>query len=425
MNITITPDITDHPNFAVLKEVANSMGVSLTVEPPNKKQKNEEAPTNEITDLRPKKAGALVRACKEVDKLFAECLATPNPSFFIMLVNAARPQGERAAKAMARRCGELKEWVTGCKDCNDGDLSWLNQTTKIAEAFTDPAFKPNKTPLCDQGYGSKRQMVDAIRMMYLSYQDRDARQLNQYFDLYRTYQEFEAAENLSPDKKVNPSELANTPTMAEIDQTYEQADLQGKAFIALSKKFQGRSQNYVITLIRKKADGKYFQSGKFGRSYLWWKELPLDEDGFPGGENFYVENDDPNKPDEYIQNCYKTNVKYGKKVGFVPTDCRKAVADWVNSNEWHRQWDVHSGALFQTTEGKAVNADNASALCKRIFFSAIGKNTTPGLLRRACANTKEIREAVAVLVNASEVRNHSLLMECTSGHYCFKGPQSN
>ena len=97
MNITITPDISNHPNFAVLKEVALSMGALLTVEPPNKKQKNEETePTNEIvevvppptqpapppTDLRPKRAGALVRACGPVDKLFAECLATPNPSFF-------------------------------------------------------------------------------------------------------------------------------------------------------------------------------------------------------------------------------------------------------------------------------------------------------------------------------------------------------
>ena len=125
---------------------------------------------------------------------------------------------------------------------------------------------------------------------------------------------------MSPNKKVNPAELANTPTIAEIDQAYEQADLQGKAFIALSKKFQGRSQNYVITVIRKDDDGKYFHSGKFGRSYLWWKELPLDDDGFPSGENFYVVNDDPNKPDEYIQNCYKTNVKYGKRwVLYQPT----------------------------------------------------------------------------------------------------------
>jgi hypothetical protein len=319
---------------------------------------------------------------------------------------------------MVRRCLEIKVWVTGCKDCNDGDLSWLNQTTKIAEAFTDPAFKPNKTPLCDQGYASKRQLADAIRMMYLSYQDREERQMKRYQDLYLTYQEFEKAQAMSK-QPVNPTELANTPPYAEIDQTYEQADLQGKAFIALSKKFQGRSQNYVITVIRKDDDGKYFHSGKFGRSYLWWKELPLDDDGFPSGENFYVVNDDPNKPDEYIQNCYKTNVKYGKKVGFVPTDCRKAVMDWVHSKE--RSY----GALFQTTEGKPVNADTASALCKRIFFSAIGKNVTPGLLRRACANTKEIREAVAVLVNASEVRHHPHLMECTSGHYCFKGPQSN
>ena len=372
------------------------------------------------TDLRPKKAGPLVRACGPVDKLFAECLATPNPSFFNDLVNTARPQGERAAKAMARRCGELKEWVTGCKSCNNGDLSWLEQAARIEAMFTDPAFKPNKTPLCDQGYASKRHMADAIRMLYLSYPQRNIRQLLNYYDLYRTYGEFESAQAMSK-QPVNPTELANAPTYAEIDQTYEQADLQGKAFIALSKKFQGRSQNYVITVIRKKIN-----YGNGTETYLrWcdgWKKLPLDDDGFPGGENFYVENDDPNKPDEYIQNCYKTNVKYGKKVGFVPTDCRKAVTDWVNSKE--RNW-TNGGALFQTTEGKPVNADNASALCKRIFFSAIGKNATPGLLRRACANTKEIREAVAVLINASEVKNHSLLMEAVSGHYCFKGPQSN
>jgi hypothetical protein len=226
---------------------------------------------------------------------------------------------------------------------------------------------------------------------------------------------------MSPDEKANPTELANTPDMSEIEQAYEQADLQGKAFIALSKKFQGRSQNYVITVIRKKIN-----YGNGTETYLrWcdgWKKLPLGEDGFPCGDNYYVENDDPNKPDEYIQNCYKTNVKYGKKVGFVPTDCRKAVTDWVNSKE--RNW-TNGGALFQTTEGKPVNADNASALCKRIFSSVIGKKVTPGLLRRACANTKKNREAVAVLVNGADVRCHSFHTECSSGHYIFKGPQSD
>jgi hypothetical protein len=405
---------------------------------PHKKQKNEEAtePINEIvevvppptqpapppTDLRPKRAGALVRACGPVDKLFAECLATPNPSFFYDLVNVARPQCERAAKAMARRCGEIKEWVTGSKSCNNGDLSWLEQYARIEAMFTDPTFKPNKTALCDQGYASKRHMADAIRMLYLSYPQRNIRQLLNYNDLYRTYGEFESAQAMSK-QPVNPTEQANTPTIAEIDETYEKADLQGKALIAVSKKFQGRSQNYVITVIRKKIDGTYVHITDSGGRCEDGNgaQLPLEADGFPGGENFYVLNDDPNKPDEYIQCCYKTNVKYGKKVGFVPIDCSKDVREWVFSDEW----SPHGGALFQTTEGKAVNADNASALCKRIFFAAIGKNATPGLLRRACANTKEIREAVAVLINASEVRNHSLLMEAVSGHYCFKGPQSN
>ena len=176
-------------------------------------------------------------------------------------------------------------------------------------------------------------MADAIRMLYLSYPQRNIRQLLNYNDLYRTYGEFESAQAMSK-QPVNPTEQANTPTTAEIDQTYEKSGLQGKAFIALSKKFQGRSQNYVITVIRKDDDGKYFHSGKdFGvfRNI----ELSLDDDGFPGGENFYVLNDDPNKPDEYIQCCYKTNVKYGKKVGFVPIDCSKDVREWVNSNEWN------------------------------------------------------------------------------------------
>ena len=66
-----------------------------------------------------------------------------------------------------------------------------------------------------------------------------------------------------------------------------------------------------------------------------------------------------------------------------------------------------------------------AGLCRRIFERVCGKQVTPGLIRRACANTTEMRDAIAFVMEGSELRNHSLLMEMTSGHYAFKGPASN
>jgi hypothetical protein len=36
-----------------------------------------------------------------------------------------------------------------------------------------------------------------------------------------------------------------------------------------------------------------------------------------------------------------------------------------------------------------------------------------------------MRDAVVVVMKGAEIRNHSLLMETTSGHYAFQGPASN
>ena len=426
LQISISSDIQNNPLFPAFAAVVGAMGETIVIADPT-------YVTNEIveqppppTDMRPKKPGPMVRACDQLALLFGKYSVTspcgvPCCDFFEQLVNIARPQSEKSAKAMARRCGELKYWVTReegdhwrTKACIDGDLSFLDDEDRVAAAFTDPAFCPNKKPLCEQGDASKRQMCDAIRMMYLCYPNRDAGRLKRYFDAYRTYSEREAASALSPDSKVSPEELANTPTKTDIDVAHDKTNLQGKALIALLKKFQGRRQNLVLTVLKKNDAGGYRR--------LNGEIVAVEEDGFPGGFNAYVLHDEfkDGRADEYIQNVYKTKDKLGKKVGFVPRDCAGDVRNWVSS--WG---ETTNESLFLTTEGLPVNPDTATALCKRIFFEAIGKNVTPGLLRRACANTKEIRDAIAVLVAASEVRNHSFLMECRSGFYAFKGPQSD
>ena len=107
---------------------------------------------------------------------------------------------------------------------------------------------------------------------------------------------------------------------------------------------------------------------------------------------------------------------YKKKLGIVSAECHAAVLAWIEqSNPTGEPCD----SLFDCT------LDGATRLCKQIFFEGCGKQTTPGLLRRACANTKELREATSVLIEAAALRDHSLMTEMVSGHYEFNGPASN
>ena len=115
---------------------------------------------------------------------------------------------------------------------------------------------------------------------------------------------------------------------------------------------------------------------------------------------------------------------YGQKVAVIDADTHALVLAWLEESP-------NTAALFLDTNGHPVHnssggkGDTVAGLCKRIFQSVCNKSVTPGLIRRACANTKEMRNAVVVVMKGAEIRNHSLLMETTSGHYAFKGPASD
>ena len=349
----------------------------------------------------------------KVDALFKEFRGLPpdtDRNLIADLIPLARPDAKKpqpiVTKAMA-----ICRWVTGSKSCTD--LDWLDNEERVNSFFTQR--------IAANGDGSKRQHADALRALYLSHDKRDAARLQRYFLAYKTYQQREKAPGAG--SKASEEQLKNTPTMAEITLAKEQADTQGKAFVALAAKVQGRCQNMMITPCVRQLGGTLVHYETDADGFAQPVEH-VEADGFPININAYIVPEDARLPPVYVQNVYKNSQVFGKKVAIIDPETHALVMAWLEESP-------NTAALFLDTTGQPVHSsangpsDTVAGLCRRIFQSVCGKAVTPGLIRRACADTKEMREAVTYVMEGADVRNHGLLMEMASGHYAFKGPASN
>ena len=310
-------------------------------------------------------------------------------------------------KALNRNMATLCTHVTGSPTCRD--LTWLDEEEKIVAWFA----------ACKNKAGSKRTYSDALVCLYLSYEDADGARQARYFALHRGNCCGAIADQLSGE--ASEAQIANTPTLAEIDDAFEKADLQGRALIALARTFQGRNQNYCLRLLTR-INGDMISSVTGA--------IPAEElhaDGYPLDCNAYIFNMDGG-PDQYFQGKFKTVETVGRKVGDVPVETALAVKAWVTS-------DLHEGAadsastgfLFLDTKGKPVRcgvdapSDTVAGLCKRIFQATVQKAVTPGLLRRAFGNSPAHRASFAMLASTADVQNHTVAQQTTSGNYTGKG----
>jgi hypothetical protein len=361
-------------------------------------------------DMRVTYVGPTVRS-PAVDALqadFRDLPADSTRSLIAEIMPLARPDA-KSVKATVTKGEAICLWVTGEKRCTS--LAWTDNEERVSSYFTEK--------IGSNSDGSKRQYADALRALYLSYDQRDAARQQRYWLAYRTYQLREMAPSIGGGKPT-AHELANTPTMAEIEQAKSEADAQGRAFVALGAAVQARNQNFVITPMFRKRDGTvvYCHDPTTAVPHV-------NENGYPVNENGYIIAEDSALAPVYVQNVYKTAGRYGQKVAVISREVHEHVMRWLEVSP-------NTKALFLDTTNAPVHngaadgqSDTVAGLCRRIFEGVCGKQVTPGLIRRACANTTEMRAAIAFVMEGADLRNHSLLMEMTSGHYAFKGPASN
>jgi hypothetical protein len=361
-------------------------------------------------DMRVAYVGPTVRS-PAVDALQAAFRALPADSprsLVAEVLPLARPDS-KSHKAIVTKGEALCLWVTGAKHCSS--LAWTDDEERVGSFFT--------TKIGSHSDGSKRQYADALRALYLSYDQRNAARQDKYWVAYRTYQQRELAPNHGGGQPT-AHELANTPTMAEIEQAKAEADPQGRAFVALGTAVQARCQNYEITPMYRRLDG----------ALLFCHDLAAvpgvnDASGWPTRENAYIIPEDASAAPVYVQNHYKTKARYGQKVAPISPDVHEHVMRWLEVSPNKRALFLDTTNAPVHNGGADAGGDTVAGLCRRIFSGVCGKAVTPGLIRRACANTKEMRAAISFVMEGADLRNHSLLMEMTSGHYAFKGPASN
>ena len=363
------------------------------------------------SDMRDGYTGLTLRS-NHVDKVLAEFRQLPydtDRNIIEEIIPLARPSCANPKPAIIKAKAIFK-WVTQATPCPCTHLDWLDDEESVTSFFTEK--------IGSNGVGSKRQHADALCALYLTHDKRDAARQWRYYRAYLTYKQQEAAPS-GGSKEVTAAQLANTPTMADIEQATEQADTQGRAFVALGTKVQGRCQNYVITPCVRLLDGSVV--------HYHDRTTPVErvgDHGYPSTINAYVVPEDGALPPVYVQNVYKTARDYGMKVAVIDPDTHALVMAWLAESP-------NTAALFLDTKGAPVHGsseghgDTVASLCRRIFTAVCGKSVTPGLIRRACANTKEMRDAISYVMEGAHLRNHSLLMEMTSGHYAFKGPASS
>jgi hypothetical protein len=249
--------------------------------------------------------------------------------------------------------------ATSSKQCTDLDL--LDEEVRASSFFTERKAGNSDSSL--------RQYAGVLRALCLSHDKRDAARLQRYFLAYKAYKGREDA--LGVGTVPSEHQLANTPTMAEVNRAPEEAGTQGRAFVALNLKVQGRCQNMIITPLMRLMDGTlvHYSDALFG------DHVPVEHvgtDGYPVNINAYIVPQDPHLPPVCVQNIYKTTDVYGKKVAVIDADTHELVLAWLQESPNER-------ALFVDTNGHPVDnssggkGDTVAGLCKRIFQSVCNK----------------------------------------------------
>jgi hypothetical protein len=447
MNITITSDISNHPNFGVLetivttmKALVTTMGATLTltvgeennegedeppvqnvvVEPPAKKQKTEEPPSNPQAILY--KTKALMEEAKKHSVATAGVLATKSMTWSYVglterseeveaIQNEIQPGSDRnllreicekqrpdvklkkTADANYNRALKMWKWVTKSTSGTCYDLAWLDNEEGVMHVFSEH--------LKSNGNKSKQAHWDVLICLYLAYNQRDAARQERYFN---NYYATSAAANKDLGKSSEKDD-ANTPTIAEVQATMVNSDARGRCFARFASEFQPRNQNYIaLVLFRNEAGLLCHEDGTVA-------ELKVN-DGYPSdvnaiiipklSENFYMD-----RKMEYVQNFYKTSETFGRCIDKCSDEFAKAFREWWNDPSPHRR--NNRTHLFVDGNGQnGVNSDTTRNLCTKVFKETCNKSVTPTLLRRCFSNSPAHRDALKLQTETAYLQKHSL-----------------
>lgn len=328
--------------------------------------------------------------------------------------------GTSAAKNYKQVLGRLQaicKYVTGQASCTS--LRWLDDEDAILRFFRDvlpttasPTGKANN-------YESLSKWADALRRLYVFYHaDFGAKQaqLMRFQGLHDNFCELQDTVR----GKATEHEMANTPTVAQIDQLISTETGQNRVFLLHAKQFIGRNMNYICDVLQRATDAegtelwRWDEAGNVHELTQLDDDFGMHEDGYPMEGNALIRTTaaDGTHSFEYFQSAYKTSKTFGRKVG----GCSQELGEAITAMGFEGRQ-----SLFQRANGDPVSDDShVRELCKAIFAPLGMTDVTPTLLRRAMCNSPEHRAAFSLLIDTAAVMNHSLGMHC-GGRYTGKG----